>query len=436
MQLRLNRREVLAAGATLACGHMYPGVSRAARAAKISADQVSTIRTAALDAINSGDIPGVVSVIWRKGEVVYADEAGLRDIDHKLPMERSTIFGIASMSKPVTVVLALTLVEQGKIRLEDPITRWAPEFANMRVLRRADGPLEETYPAPRAISIEDLMTHRSGLSYGFMAQGPLGATLSAKFGMGIESDLSPDAWMQSLAALPLAYAPGERFNYGHSIDVLGFIVARAAGSNLRDTMHERVLGPLKMADTDFWIPPKKRGRAAQGYFSPAPHQFVSVNIAGFVGETPPTYTSGGQGLVSTIDDYLAFAHMLVRGGKVDSVRLLKTETVKLMTTNRLTDAQRKVPFMGIPFWRNQGFGLGVSLVTDPEKDEQSGSRGAFGWPGAFGGWWRADPEQDMILLWLQECLPAPPARGASGLPRIPGLRGRMEFQRQTYAVSG
>ena len=234
--------------------------------------------------------------------------------------------------------------------------------------------------------------------------------------------------------MPLAYAPGERFNYGHSTDVLGFIIARVARSNLRDAMHERVFGPLKMADADFWIPAEKRNRAAQGYFSPAPHQFAPVNIAGFVGEKPPTYTSGGQGMVSTVDDYLTFARMLLHGGKVDSVRLLKAETVKLMTTNRLADAQRQIPFMGMPFWRNQGFGLGVSVITDPEKNERLGSTGAFVWPGAFGGWWQADPEQDMVVLWLQECLPAPPAPGASGLPRIPGLRGRMEFQRQTYAA--
>ena len=399
-----------------------------------SPDQLATIRAAALDAVDAGDIPGVVSLIWRKGEVAYANEAGLRDVDRKLPMERSTIFGIASMSKPVTVALALTLVEQGKIRLEDPISRWAPEFANMRVLRRPDGPLDDTYPAPRAITIEDLMTHRSGLSYGFMAQGPLGAALFAKFGMGLESNLSPDAWMQSLAAMPLAYAPGERFNYGHSIDVLGFVVARAAGSSLRDAMHERMFGPLRMADTDFWIPPEKRNRTAQGYFSPAPRQFTRVDIAGYVGGAPPTYTSGGQGLVSTVDDYLTFARMLVHGGKVNGVRLLRPETVQLMTTNRLTDAQRQIPFMGLPFWRGQGFGLGVSLVTDPERYAGSGSKGAFGWPGAFGGWWQADPERDMVLLWLQECLPAPPTPGAGGLPRLPGSHGMMEFQRRAYAA--
>lgn len=396
---------------------------------------IDSIQGAAAEAVAGGDIPGAVSLVFRDGRVRHARAEGLRDIERQLPMERSTIFGIASMSKPITVALALTLVDEGKMRLDDPITRWAPEFANMRVLRRADGPLDDTYAGPRAITIEDLMMHRSGLGYGFLAQGPLAGALFGKFGMGIESELTPDAWLKALAALPLAYAPGERFFYGHSIDVLGFVVARAYGGTLRDALRERLLAPLKMVDTDFWVPPAKRERMAQNYSSPAPREFNRIEIASFVGANARAYTSGGQGLVSTLDDYLTFARMLLQGGAVNGTRVLRRETVRWMTTNRLTDAQLKQPpSSGVTLAPGQGFGLGMSVVTNPDayRGYGFGGAGAFGWGGAFGGWWQADPANDLILVWLQACLPAPPVPGKPLSPRVPGSLGTGEFRKRTY----
>jgi CubicO group peptidase (beta-lactamase class C family) len=404
-----------------------------------SPEGLANVQAPALNAISSGDLPGVVNLVWRKGQLSEVQTAGLRDIERKLPMQRGTIFCIASMSKPVTVAAALTLVEQGRLRLEDPITKWAPEFAAMRVLRRPDGPLDDTYTAPRAITIEDLMTHRSGLSYSFLAPGPLGGELMQKIGMGIESPLTPDEWMKTLAALPLAYAPGERFNYGHSIDVLGFILGRAAGTSLRRVMREQLFIPLRMADTDFWIPPATRDRAAVIYSSPASGKFTAVSIGGFVGHAPPAYTSGGQGLVSTVDDYLTFARMLLGGGEVDGVRVLKPKTVRLMTRNHLTAAQQLIPFMGMPFWRGQGFGLGVSVITDPEKQAWmgAGSEGAFGWPGAFGTWWQADPAQDMVMIYLiQNSMPLDPGSAAE-LATGQRMGGRVAlpiFQKLVYAA--
>lgn len=431
----VTRRTACAAGAAAILG--ASGASAETKSAKgaggFSPEALASIRAPAQNAIATGDLPGVVNLVWRRGQAEI-QTAGLRDIARKLPMERQTIFGIASMSKPVTVAAALTLVERGRIRLDDPITKWAPEFADMRVLRRPDGPLDDTYPAPQAITIEDLMTHRSGLSYGFLASGPLGAALMQKIGMGIESPLTPDEWMKTLAALPLAYAPGERFNYGHSIDVLGFILGRATGASLRQVMHEQLFGPLRMADTDFWIPPQKRARGAVIYSSPAPGMFTPMSIDSWVGAAPPAYASGGQGLVSTADDYLTFARMLLGGGEADGVRVLKPEMVRLMTSNHLTEAQRLIPFMGLPFWRGQGFGPGVSLITDSEQHAWmgAGDAGAFGWPGAFGGWWQADPAEDMVLLWLQHTLPAPP--GPGGLPpHTPGAMATVAFQKAVYA---
>jgi CubicO group peptidase (beta-lactamase class C family) len=395
---------------------------------------METICTVARDAVATGDIPGVVSLVCHRGNIVHADAVGLRDIDEQLPMERSTIFGIASMSKPVTSVLALTLLEEGKIRLDDPITRWLPELGAMRVLRRPDASLDDTYPAPRAITVEDLMTHRSGLAYGFMATGPLGQALFSRFGMGIESPLAPDAWLAQLAELPLAYAPGERFNYGHSTDVLGFLAARAAGTTLTNAFKQRVFEPLGMSDTDFWIPPAKRSRMAQIYSSPAPGQFAHAGIAQFTADEPAAYASGGQGLVSTADDYLTFAKMLLNGGTVNGAQLLKPATVELMLSNRLSAAQREIPFMGRPFFKARGLGLGVSVVTDPEHLAVPAGRGSFSWPGGFGGWWHADPENELVLLWLQECVPGSPIATTAGPPRMPGARALIDFQKQTYAA--
>jgi CubicO group peptidase (beta-lactamase class C family) len=280
------------------------------------------------------------------------------------------------------------------------------------------------------------MTHRSGLSYSFTSSGPLAKALYDKVGMGIESSLSPDEWLKELASLPLAYAPGERFNYGHSTDVLGFIVGRAAGTNLRDALRRLVFDPLAMTDTDFWIPPTKRDRAAVLYATgPSGKGYVPVEVGGFMGATAPAFTPGGQGLVSTVDDYLTFAQLLLRRGEANGVRLLKSESVELMTRNRLTAEQRKIPmFGGLPMWNSQGFGLGVSMIVDEQAHVAmgAGSAGAFGWPGMFGGWWQADPKQDLILMWLIQVMPGAPAPGVT--PRIPGAMALLGFQKQTYAA--
>ena len=351
--------------------------------------------------IEAGDLAGAVTLVWRKGEEVRFDALGRRDLEAKTPMTRDTLFRIASMTKPVTSVAALMLMEEGKLALADPITKWAPEFANMTVLRSATGPVDDTYPAPRDITIEDLMTHRSGLAYGFTSVGPIAHAYQAALGDVLNSGMTSDAWMKALAGLPLSYAPGERFHYGHATDVLGFIVGRIAGMDLRDFLMRRIFGPLGMVDTDFYIPAEKRDRAAVVYrLDEAANRLDPVAFKRH--DTPPAFCGGGGGLISTVDDYLKFARMLLGGGEVDGVRLLKPATVALMSANRLTDAQREIDFMGMPFWAGQGFGLGLSMITDPEKFAWmgAGSKGAFGWPGAFGTWWQADPEEDLIILYM------------------------------------
>ena len=379
-----------------------------------------------------------MTLIWREGEIAQVETMGRRDVETGAPMTRDTLFRIASMTKPVTSVAALMLMEEGKLTLTDPITKWAPEFADMRVLKSAAGPLEETYPAPRDITIEDLLTHRAGLAYGFTSMGPIAQAHDAALGDVMNVRLTADAWMKALGGLPLSYPPGERFHYSHATDVLGFLVGRIAGMDFRDLLIERIFEPLGMVDTDFYIPPAKRDRAAVVYRLNEETGALAP-LAFDRHDEPPAFCGGGGGLISTADDYLKFARMLLKGGGLDGTRLLKPETVALMRANRLTDAQREITFMGIPFWLGQGFGLGLSMITDPEKQAWmgAGSRGAFGWPGAFGTWWQADPEEDMIIIYLiQNSMPPRPRtrrRPAHGRPPGPadvpegGLRGAGEI---------
>ncbi len=426
------------------------------------------IAAPALHAVAGGDIPAVVCLVWRRGELLQIEAVGLRNIEARLPVERNTIFRIASMSKPVITAAALVLLDRGVLRLEDPITRWVPEFAAMQVLRRPDGPLQDTYPAPRVISIEDLMTHRAGLAYSFTARGPLAQALKQRFGFEFDSARTPDEWVKTLAELPLSYAPGERFNYSHATDLLGVIIGRATGLGTRAAMQQLLFEPLGMVDTDFWVPPEKRARAAVLYRSAAPGNFQAIDLPGFMDPAPPSFCAGGQGLLSTADDYLAFARMLLQGGEHRGTRVLSEAAVRLMTTNRLTTAQRRNLQFGIPFFMGQGFGLGLSVIDDTKRNAWAGAggAGAFGWPGLFGGWWQADPAQQSVLMWLQQTMPpAIPESGARGnsrmaetllrwvfssprllslmnamaqrsgkAPRMPGIVGVRNFQKEAYAA--
>jgi CubicO group peptidase (beta-lactamase class C family) len=401
--------------------------------AALAADLRRAVHQVAQAAVDCGDIPGVVAQVWRRGELCCEVAAGMRDREGGIPMGSDAIFGIASMTKPVTVALALRLMDEGKLALHDPVTRWVPEFANLRVLRNPAGPLDDSVPAARAITMEDLMTHRAGLAYGFIAPPPLGTALLANLGMGIDSALTPAQWLQRLAQLPLMFQPGERFNYGHAIDVLGFAAARAAGMDLASAMQEKLFAPLGMVDTGFWIAPHKRARLAKFYVSTQPGQFMPSGFSGFTPDKPAAYASGGQGLVSTAADYLRFARMLLNDGKLDKARILKPETARRMRSNQFTEAQRQVPFVaGTPF--NQGFGLGMSVVIDAAQPGiVSGSPGTFGWPGAFGGQWQADPVEDLVLVWLQQCTPAPPQPGAP-MPHLPGARAALQFRKVVYDI--
>lgn len=406
-------------------------------AAGFNRDVLAGIGPALKGLVDQQALAGVVSLIWRRGEVVQVDTVGHRDIAAGLPMERDTLFRIASMTKPVTTLAALMLIEEGKLKLDDHVTKWLPELQDMKVLQDATGPLDAVVPAVRDITVEDLMTHRSGLAYGFTSMGPIAHAHEEKLGSALGNPYTPDEWMTRLGALPLSYQPGERFHYSHATDVLGFLVARVEGKSIGQVLKERIFDPLGMKDTGFWTPHDKRSRLAKLYRAPAgdgPLEDVSWSDP----ETPGAFEGGGGGLVSTADDYLKFARLMLGRGEVDGVRLAKPETIDQMTSNRLTEEQRAHTFLGMPFWLSQGFGLGTSMIMDAEKHQWmgAGGDGAFGWPGAFGTWWQADPANDLILIYLiQDSMPlGPEAVTAMQGQRPTGRVGCPMFQKMVYAA--
>jgi CubicO group peptidase (beta-lactamase class C family) len=348
-------------------------------------------------------------------------------------MQRDTIFRIASMSKPVTVAAAMALIDEGWFALSDPVTQWLPELAGVRVLADPSGPLDRTVPLQRPITFDDLMTHRSGLAYAFS----VGPPLSRAYGR-LMFRQDQDRWLTELAALPLAHQPGERMTYSHATDVLGIALSRIEGKPLGDVLATRIFEPLGMSDTGFAVTHEGRRRAATMYKIDADGALCD-DVMGPAPVTPPTFCAGGAGLWSTADDYLAFARMLLAGGAVDGVRVLSEQSVELMRTDRLTAEQRRQPFLGMPFWRGRGFGLNLSVVTDPAQSRQlygPGGLGTFGWPGAYGTWWQADPTRDLILIYLVQNHPTLATDAAAAVAgdtsQAKLMTTRPKFVRRTY----
>jgi CubicO group peptidase (beta-lactamase class C family) len=368
------------------------------------------IATAMAAIVEAGVLAGAATLVWRDGQVVQTAAVGWRDMEAKLPIDRSTLFRIASMTKPITSTAALMLLEEGRYTLDEPIARWAPEFSRMRVLRPASGPLDQTDPAARQITFRDLLTHRSGLTYGALHVGPIGKAYAEALGGDIDTDVAPDDWIARLAALPLIDQPGATLHYGHSTDLLGLLIARIEDAPLGDVLERRIFGPLGMCDTGFTVPREKAGRRARLYgFDQAGHLTARLTAPGgsTMAERPEgmAYVSGGQGLWSTLDDYLAFARMFLGAGAVDGLRLLRPETLKLMTSNCLTESQRATAeVVGMPlFAAGHGFGMGIAVVMEPQKALPTicgGGVGTVGWPGGFGGWWQADPDDKSVMIFL------------------------------------
>lgn len=369
-------------------------------------DRIATALGAYVDA---GELAGAAALVWRDGQA-RTTTVGWRNVEARLPIARDTIFRIASMTKPITSTAALMLFEEGRFALDDPITRWAPEFSRMRVLRSPDASLAETGPAERPITFEDLLTHRSGLTDGDFHRGPIARAYREALGGAIDSAVAPDRWIERLAALPLIDQPGRSFLYGRSTDLLGLLIARIEDAPLEDVLKRRICAPLGMTDTGFTVAKEQHSRRAGLYgFDETGRLIALQTVPGghALPERPDdmAYVSGGQGLWSTLDDYLAFARMFVGEGAVDGVRLLRPDTLSLMASNRLTDDQRaRSKLLGLPiFASGHGFGMGVAVVMEPDKADPircGGGAGSVGWPGAYGGWWQADPNDASVLIFL------------------------------------
>ncbi len=360
--------------------------------------------------VDAGALAGAATLMWRDGRVVHTTALGRRDLVTNLPVERGTIFRIASMTKPVTTVAALTLYDEGRFALDEPITRLAPELAHLRVLRDSNGPLDQTDAAQRPITFGDLLTHRSGLTYGDFHRGPIGRVYTETLGPAIDNPLTPDEWIAALGTLPLIDQPGAGFHYGVSNDLLGFLIARLDDAPLGAVLERRVFRPLGMHDTGFVVPREKRTRRAGLCGFNAEGKLTALTEApggNALAERPDhmTFESGGQGLLTTLDDYLAFARIFLGGGEVDGVRLLRPETCALMASNQLTSGQRMTArLLGRSLFAvGHGYGMGVAVVTEPDKADPltcRGGVGTVGWAGAYGGWWQADPTNHSVLIFL------------------------------------
>lgn len=381
--------------------------------AGFSGPRLERARSAMQAFINAGDVSGCVALAWRHGELAWIDALGHSDGEAQTPMSRDTMFRIASMTKPVTSVAALMLVEEGRISLDDPISRWLPELAEPRVMLEPGGTIDRTEPARAPITLLDLLTHRAGFAYHFTALGPLSDAYARVFN-GFDAMVDPAAWLQRVSELPLMFHPGTRWHYSIATDVLGALIQRISGVSLEEFFRVRIFEPLDMMDTSFIVPADKAGRLSVSYvIDPATRKrLVEDHPSSSRFLKPERFQSGGGGLVSTADDYLRFARMLLGRGRLQGdlrdrmsgPRLLSHASVDLMRSNFLGRDQRRIPAFNHVVWAGQGFGLGLAIVDDPAQQRVLGyrSKGSFGWPGALGTSWFADPVEDMIgILMIQ-----------------------------------
>jgi CubicO group peptidase (beta-lactamase class C family) len=371
--------------------------------ARFSAARLAKLTTTMQDYVDRGEVAGVVALIWRRGEIAQIDTLGYRDDAEKRPMQRDTLFRVASMTKPVVSAAIMMLVEEDRLALDAPVARWLPELAEPRVLRDPAGALDETVEARTPITVLDLLTHRAGFAYHFTALGPLADAYAAVFN-GFESHVGPDQWLSRVATLPLMFQPGSRWHYGIATDILGVLIQRITGQSLGEFFRTRIFEPLGMRDTAFWVPDAQLSRLATAYgIDPATKQrVVEDHPANSRWANPDRFQSGGGGLVSTAEDYLQFARLLLARGRLGDTRLLSHRSVDLMRSNFLSRDQRRLPAFGHIQWAGQGFGLGLAIVDDAAQQLPLGYRsiGSFGWPGAFGTSWFADPVEDMIAMML------------------------------------
>ncbi len=360
--------------------------------------------------VDSGRLPGWTIAVARRGRVVHLSHHGLADLEADRPVADDTLWRIYSMTKPITSVAALMLYEQGALELTDPVSRYLPAFTDMRVYTAGSAANPGTVPAVEPLLIWHLLTHTAGLTYGFLHAHPTDEMYRAKgfeFGVPQGMDLATacDAW----ASLPLVHQPGVQWNYSVATDVLGRVVEVVSGQTLEAFFDEHILGPLDMTDTAFSVE-DDLGRLAALYTPDPAGGLRRSSAMGDAVTRPPTFLSGGGGLVSTAADYHRFTQMLARGGELDGARLLGPRTVAYMTRNHLpggTDLEDiGRPIFAESSFRGVGFGLGVSVVVDPAALRALTSVGEYAWGGLASTAFYVDPVEEITAMFFTQLMPS------------------------------
>jgi CubicO group peptidase (beta-lactamase class C family) len=367
--------------------------------------------------VERGAVPGMVTLVSRQKEV-YVDVIGTKAVGNPDPIRRDTIFRISSMTKPITAAATMILVEECKVRLDEPVDRLLPELAHPRVLKRLDGPLDDTVPATRSITVRDLLTFRMGFG---MVLGPLDkypilqALRDQQIMIGApkpQTPHSPDEWIRRLGMLPLMHQPGEKWMYNTSADVLGVLIARASDQPLEVFFRERLFEPLGMKDTSFSVSAEKLDRLASCYQFNSASQSLELHdgVHDSQWAQPPAFPTGRDGLVSTIDDYFAFGEMMLNQGRHGDQRVLSRPAVEIMITDHLTLTQKAAA--GFFLGDNRGWGFGLSVIT--QRDDLSAVPGRFGWDGGYGTSWYSDPQEGLVGILMSQRLLDPQFSGIEG----------------------
>lgn len=376
----------------------------------LSSARLGRIAAYLKDYVEGGKLPGYLVVVARRGQPVYLDRYGWRDVEARAPVEDDTIFRIYSMTKPITSVALMSLYERGVFQLDTPVSAFIPAFKHLEVFESGNRDHYRSVPAEREMRISDLLTHTSGLTYGFMNLHPVDAMYRARGVEGSRSSGTLHDMVETLGELPLLFSPGTRWSYSVATDVLGYLVEVLSGMSLDAYLAEHIFAPLGMTDTGFFVPEDKVSRFGANY----EYDAGGLRLADRPPDSPycrkPSFLSGGGGLVSTAADYLRFMRMLRNKGELNGERILGRKTVEFMTINHLpgnTDLAgigqkvfSEMPFDGI------GFGLGFSVVLDPAKSGIIGSPGEYAWGGAASTAFWIDPVEDMSVLFLTQLMPS------------------------------
>jgi CubicO group peptidase (beta-lactamase class C family) len=383
--------------------------------ASLSTDGLAHLHDVMTGHVEAGEMPGLVTLVAR-GDDVHVDVIGSPSFAGDTPLARSAIFRIASLTKPITAAAAMSLVEEGALRLDQPVEQLLPELAQRPVLRAIDAELDDTVAAVRPVALEDLLSYRLG--FGTVVAPPGTYPIQrAEAELGLQSIGGPpwppvaydsDRWMAALGSLPLMYQPGEQWLYNTSGQVLGVLLARATGKDLETVMRERIFEPLGMRDTGFTVPADQLERLTTFYVPDPESGDLSVldDPADSWWSSPPSFPDASGWLVSTIDDYWSFASMILAGGTVRGQRVLSSESVALMTRDRLSRAQREAagPFLG----EHRSWGLGMAV---PATGSSAPLPAGFGWDGGSGTTWRSNPRSvvtGILFTQRQAVSPAPP----------------------------